>query len=69
MACVQHEQTSLQVNLNSASLDFYTVQVRTTSRQNMEQQPAWLVKLTSAEGHNGLLTSTINTAVYLRLFA
>ena len=76
-ACVQHEQTSLQVNLNSASLDFYTVQVRaqvraqvrTTSRQNMEQQPAWLVKLTSAEGHNGLLTSTINTAVYLRLFA
>lgn len=47
-ACVQHEQTSLQVNLNSASLDFYTVQVRaqvraqvrTTSRQNMEQQPA-----------------------------
>lgn len=35
-ACVQHDQTSLQVNLNSASFDFYMVQVRAQVRTPLQ---------------------------------
>lgn len=68
-ACMQHDQTSLQVNLNSASFDFYMGAGARAGAYPLQTKHGITGSLTSAEGHAGLLTSTTNSAVYLRLFA